>query len=110
MIGAFPRSVESEMALDPLGPENHSCDVGSYAEVMSGKPDPLDFAVELLLEPLDFQQADILKSNRIARGAAVDDEIFSATFGFEELDDLIFFGVGCHAEGEVDFTVVVSQR
>ncbi|MDG1977685.1 MAG: hypothetical protein P8I44_03890 [Phycisphaerales bacterium] len=110
MVGAFPRPVEREVPFHPSGAEGHGGHVSRDAKVMSGETDRLDSTFELLLEPRDFQEADVLESDRIPGGATVDDEISNAILRFEELDDLVLFFMGGHTEGEVYFAVVVQAE
>ena len=107
VVGAFPGAVEGEVAFDPFGAECHGGGVGGNAEMVTGEADGFDLFGKVFPQAGDFEEADVFEGDGVAGGAAVDDEILVALTLGEEFDDLFFFFLCGHAEGEVDFTAIV---
>src|SRR5690606_8923024 len=84
VVRPFPRAVQREVTLDPLGTQGHGGDVGGDAQVMAGKADPLAGGPVFAHEPFDFQERELVEGNRVPGDAGVEHRIFQPSPRLEE--------------------------
>ena len=110
VVGALPGAIEGEVAFEDLGTEGEGTDVCGDPEMVAAETDLLDAGAIGFAEAGDLQQADIFEGDGIAGGAAIEHQILVPPVFLEALDDGLFLGMGCHADGEMDLPAVVSAE
>src|SRR5579871_3271951 len=99
MVGSLPGPVQREMPFNPGCPQNDGRNVDGNAEMMARKSDLLDARAEPLIDFLDFEQADLVKRNRIAGCACVQHDPAGGTALLHQLHDLLLLSGSGHAYG-----------
>ena len=76
-------------------------------QVVPGEAYRLHPACIQFAQASQFQQADVLKRDRITRSAVVNHQVLVPAFGFEEADYLLLFLAGGHTKRKVNFAAEV---
>mmetsp|Transcript_58573 Transcript_58573/g.166629 ORF Transcript_58573/g.166629 Transcript_58573/m.166629 type:complete len:275 (-) Transcript_58573:314-1138(-) len=111
VVGALPRAVLGEVALDPLRAHRVCRNVYGNAQVVPRKADALDAVLVLFLQQSDVEQADVLERHGVSRGAIVQhDAVRGVAAHLPEFDDLLDLVLGGHACGNVDLPSIVVAK